>query len=165
MAVPGGGCRGEVGYACIRAEQEDPAIRICLDPPLADQHAIPITIETVTLGDRVAVGLKDVLSPGEQQRIALARSLVTEPCILLLDEPLSSLDMRMKASIIEDLRRWTEDQRIPILYVTHDHEEAFALGEHAIALHQGQIAAEGPPREVINAPRHERTRAFLAKVL
>lgn len=66
MAVPGGGCRGEVGYTCIRAEQEDPAIRICLDPPLADQHAIPITIKTVTLGDRVAVGLKDVLAPGKR---------------------------------------------------------------------------------------------------
>lgn len=91
-------------------------------------------------------------SGGEQQRIALARSLVTEPCILLLDEPLSSLNVRMKASIIEDLRRWTEDQRIPILYVTHDHEEAFALGEYAIALHQGQIVAEGSPREVAAAP-------------
>ena len=94
-------------------------------------------------------------SGGEQQRIALARSLVTEPCILLLDEPLSSLDTRMKTSIIEDLRRWTEDQRIPILYVTHDHEEAFALGEHAIALHQGQIVAEGPPREVAATPDRE----------
>lgn len=94
-------------------------------------------------------------SGGEQQRVALARSLVTAPCILLLDEPLSSLDTRMKFSIIEDLRRWTEEQRIPILYVTHDHEEAFALGEHALALHQGQVVAEGPPHEVVPAPGRE----------
>jgi molybdate transport system ATP-binding protein len=94
-------------------------------------------------------------SGGEQQRVALARSLVTAPCILLLDEPLSSLDTRMKFSIIEDLRRWTEEQRIPILYVTHDHEEACALGEHALALHQGQVVAEGPPHEVVPAPARE----------
>lgn len=94
-------------------------------------------------------------SGGEQQRVALARSLVTAPCILLLDEPLSSLDTRMKFSIIEDLRRWTEEQRIPILYVTHDHEEAFALGEHALALHQGQVVAEGAPHEVVPAPGRE----------
>ncbi|HEX4604078.1 MAG TPA: ATP-binding cassette domain-containing protein [Candidatus Angelobacter sp.] len=94
-------------------------------------------------------------SGGEQQRVALARSLVTEPCILLLDEPLSSLDTRMKANIIEDLRRWTDERRIPILYVTHDHEEAFALGEHALALHQGQVVAEGPPREVASTPGRE----------
>jgi molybdate transport system ATP-binding protein len=94
-------------------------------------------------------------SGGEQQRVALARSLVTAPCILLLDEPLSSLDTRMKFSIIEDLRRWTEEQRIPILYVTHDHEEACALGEHALALHQGQVVAEGLPHEVVPAPGRE----------
>lgn len=93
------------------------------------------------------------ISGGEQQRVALARSLVTEPSVLLLDEPLSSLDAPTKASLIEDLRAWNEAHQIPILYVTHNHEEGFALGEHAISLEQGQILAEGSPVNVVTPPR------------
>lgn len=95
------------------------------------------------------------ISGGEQQRVALARSLVTEPLVLLLDEPLSSLDPRTKASIIEDLRRWNEARGIPILYVTHDHAEVLALGDRVIALEQGRIVAEGLPHEVVPALRQE----------
>jgi ABC-type Fe3+/spermidine/putrescine transport system ATPase subunit/protein-tyrosine-phosphatase len=95
------------------------------------------------------------ISGGEQQRVALARSLVTEPLVLLLDEPLSSLDPRTKAGIIEDLRRWNEARRIPILYVTHDHAEVLALGDRVIALEQGRIVAEGLPHEVVPALRRE----------
>jgi len=99
------------------------------------------------------------ISGGEQQRVALARSLVTEPVVLLLDEPLSSLDPRTKASIIEDLRRWNDARRIPILYVTHDYEEVLALGDRVIALEQGRIQAEGVPRELIPALRREQLAA------
>ncbi len=91
------------------------------------------------------------ISGGEQQRVALARSLVTEPSVLLLDEPLSSLDPRTKIRIIEDLRRWNETHRIPILYVTHDHGEVLALGDRAIALEQGRILNEGLPPDVVSA--------------
>src|SRR5215510_9403253 len=93
------------------------------------------------------------ISGGEQQRVALARSLVTEPSILLLDEPLSSLDPHTKAEIIDDLRAWNETHTIPILYVTHNHEEVFALGERAISLEQGRIVAEGAPIEVVTTTR------------
>lgn len=95
------------------------------------------------------------ISGGEQQRVALARSLVTEPSVLLLDEPLSSLDPRTKAGIIEDLGAWNEARRIPILYVTHDNEEVLDLGNHVIALDQGRIVAEGLPREIVPALRRE----------
>lgn len=95
------------------------------------------------------------ISGGEQQRVALARSLVTEPSVLLLDEPLSSLDPRTKSSIIEDLRRWDDVSRIPIVYVTHDYDEVFALGDRVIALDQGQIVAEGLPQDIIPALRRE----------
>lgn len=98
-------------------------------------------------------------SGGEQQRVALARSLVTEPAALLLDEPLSSLDPRTKASIIEDLRRWNDARRIPIIYVTHDYDEVLALGDRVIALDQGRIEAEGIPRELIPALRREQLAA------
>lgn len=93
------------------------------------------------------------ISGGEQQRVALARSLVTEPSILLLDEPLSSLDQHTKAEIIDDLHNWNATCRIPMLYVTHNHEEVFALGERAILLEQGRIAAEGAPMEVVATSR------------
>lgn len=91
------------------------------------------------------------ISGGEQQRVALARSLVTEPSVLLLDEPLSSLDPRTKARIIEDLQRWNETRRIPILYVTHDHGEVLAMGDRVIVLEEGRIVAEGLPLDVVPA--------------
>ena len=96
------------------------------------------------------------ISGGEQQRVALARSLVTLPCVLLLDEPLSGLDAELKASIIDDLRAWNAAHKIPILYVTHSREEVDALGERVIALERGKIVSEGTPREVLDAPRRRR---------
>ena len=95
------------------------------------------------------------ISGGEQQRVALARSLVTEPSVLLLDEPLSSLDTETKGRIIDDLRKWNEARRIPMLYVTHNHEEVFALGERVIVLEKGQIVADGVPLDVMPRMRRE----------
>jgi molybdate transport system ATP-binding protein len=99
------------------------------------------------------------ISGGEQQRVALARSLVTEPSVLLLDEPLSSLDPGTKVRIIEDLQRWNQTRRIPILYVTHDHGEVLAMGDRVIALEQGKIVSEGLPLDLVPAP----SRAALAR--
>lgn len=95
------------------------------------------------------------VSGGERQRVALARALVTNPRALLLDEPLSALDPATKAGIMDDLRAWNEQHRIPILYVTHSREEVFALGERVIALEQGRVVADGSPLEVLSAPRTE----------
>jgi molybdate transport system ATP-binding protein len=95
------------------------------------------------------------ISGGEQQRVALARSLVMSPSVLLLDEPLSSLDFHTKEGIIDDLRAWNETHRIPMLYVTHNHEEVFALGERVISLEQGRITADGAPLDVVATPRRQ----------
>jgi molybdate transport system ATP-binding protein len=95
------------------------------------------------------------ISGGERQRVALARSLVTDPCILLLDEPLAALDALTKSRIVEDLRRWNDAHRIPILYVTHSREEVFALGERVVVLEAGRVLAQGTPHEVMSAPRQE----------
>ncbi len=95
------------------------------------------------------------ISGGESQRVALARTLVTDPEVLLLDEPLAALDAATKRKIIDDLRAWNQAHRIPILYVTHSREEVFALGERVIVLDAGRIVAQGTPHEVIEAPRQE----------
>lgn len=95
------------------------------------------------------------VSGGERQRVALARALVTDPRVLLLDEPLSALDAGTKKAILDDLRAWNESHRIPILYVTHSREELFALGERVIALEQGRVVAEGEPQAVLDSPRRE----------
>ena len=95
------------------------------------------------------------ISGGEGQRVALGRTLVTDPEILLLDEPLAALDTPTKSQIIEDLREWNRAHRIPILYVTHSREEVFALGERVIVLDAGRIVAQGTPHEVVSAPLQE----------
>lgn len=95
------------------------------------------------------------ISGGESQRVALARTLVTDPELLLLDEPLAALDRPTKSQILDDLRQWNQTHRIPVLYVTHSREEVFALGEHVIVLEAGRIVAEGTPHEVLSAPQIE----------
>jgi len=97
----------------------------------------------------------DEISGGERQRAALARTLVTRPRVLLLDEPLTALDAVTKSQILDDLRAWNNQHRIPILYVTHQREEVFALGENVIALDAGRIVARGSPHEVLLRPQSE----------
>jgi molybdate transport system ATP-binding protein len=95
------------------------------------------------------------ISGGESQRVALARTLISDPSVLLLDEPLAALDTATKSKIIDDLRQWNQLHRIPILYVTHSREEVFALGERVVVLDTGRIVAQGTPHEVIAAPQQE----------
>ena len=93
------------------------------------------------------------LSGGEKQRAALARSLVTQPQLLLLDEPLTGLDAALRQSILQDLRAWNAANRIPVLYVTHNRDEVDAIGERVVALIDGRVQESGVPRAVLDAPR------------
>lgn len=102
-------------------------------------------------------GIKDLiyrnprdLSGGERQRVALARSLITDPRALLLDEPLAALDRPTRMKIVEDLRTWNDEHRVPILYVTHSVREALALGERVLIMEKGKIVAEGKPSQLLN---------------
>lgn len=95
------------------------------------------------------------ISGGERQRVALARALVTEPRALLLDEPLAALDRPTKSLLVGDLRQWNQHHRVPILFVTHNGEEVFALGDEVIMLDAGRIVAQGQPHEVMHAPHLE----------
>lgn len=92
------------------------------------------------------------VSGGERQRAALARALVTDPSIMLLDEPLAALDHAIQTRIMDDLRRWNDEHRIPVLYVTHAHREAFALGDRVVVLERGRVVATGSPHQVLDHP-------------
>ncbi len=105
--------------------------------------------------DRVRDRRPGQISGGERQRVALARALVTEPCALLLDEPLAALDRSTKSLLVGDLRKWNQNHRVPILFVTHNSEEVFALGDEVIMLEAGRIVAQGRPHEVMRAPQIE----------
>ena len=95
------------------------------------------------------------LSGGERQRVALARALVIQPSALLLDEPLAALDLPARMKIAEDLRRSVQTLPIPVLYVTHNRDEVFMLGEKLLVLENGKLIAQGTPHEVLSAPRGE----------
>lgn len=94
------------------------------------------------------------LSGGEQQRVALARSMAPRPRLLMLDEPLGALDHELRQRLIVDLRRILTLARIPAIYVTHDHEEAYAVADRLILLNQGMIQQEGEPQQVFQQPKN-----------
>jgi thiamine transport system ATP-binding protein len=101
------------------------------------------------------------LSGGEQQRVALARALAPEPRVLLLDEPLGSLDRRLRDRLLEDLDHLFDELRVTAVYVTHDQAEAFALGDRVAVMREGRIAQTGSPDELWSRPLDEDVARFL----
>ena len=120
-------------------------------PPAERSRRTMSLLEAFRIADLARRKARNI-SGGESQRVALARTLVTDPESLLLDEPLAALDAPTKTKIIDDLRGWNRVHNIPILYVTHSREEVFALGERLIVLDDGRIVAQGTPHEVLSAP-------------
>jgi iron(III) transport system ATP-binding protein len=100
------------------------------------------------LADREATKL----SGGQQQRLALARALVMEPALLLLDEPLSNLDAKLRQSLRFELKRLQRELRITTVYVTHDQSEALALSHEIAVMSEGRIQQIGSPREIYERP-------------
>jgi molybdate transport system ATP-binding protein len=94
----------------------------------------------------------ETLSGGERQRVALARALASNPRALLLDEPLAALDRNLRARILPFLLRVRDEFGLPMLYITHDPDEAVMLGETLLVLDEGRVVANGPAREVLWSP-------------
>jgi putative spermidine/putrescine transport system ATP-binding protein len=92
------------------------------------------------------------LSGGQQQRVALARALALEPRVLLLDEPLSALDAKVRVSLREEIRRLQLDLGITTIFVTHDQEEALSIADKVAVLRDGRLEQCGPPAEVYDRP-------------
>ena len=101
------------------------------------------------------------LSGGERQRVALARAIVREPAVFLLDEPLSNLDAKLRASAREELEQFHRSVRTTTIYVTHDQVEAMAMGDRVVVLHQGFVRQVGTPRDVYQDPADTFVATFL----
>ncbi|MBE0626462.1 MAG: ABC transporter ATP-binding protein [Burkholderiales bacterium] len=93
------------------------------------------------------------LSGGQQQRVALARSYACRPKAILLDEPLSNLDARLRSRMREEMRDLQHQFRLSTIYVTHDQEEAMAMSDRVIVMRDGRIEQEGPPLEIYDHPQ------------
>jgi len=110
-------------------------------------------------GDR----LPAELSGGQQPRVAVARALVLEPQVLLLDEPLSNLDARLRRQVRTEIRELQQRLGFTAVYVTHDQQEALAVSDRIIVMHQGEIAQEGSPRTLYDAPASEFIADFIGE--
>jgi ABC-type Fe3+/spermidine/putrescine transport system ATPase subunit len=104
------------------------------------------------------------LSGGQQQRVALARALVLEPELLLLDEPLSNLDARLRVEMRHEIRAVQRESGVTTVYVTHDQEEALELSDVVAVMSRGRVEQVGPPEEVYARPRSETVATFLGTV-
>jgi iron(III) transport system ATP-binding protein len=117
------------------------------------------------------IGLPDIagkhpskLSGGQQQRVALARALAVEPAILLLDEPLSALDAKVRARLRGEIRQIQQRLGVTTILVTHDQEEALTMADRVVVMDQGRILQIGTPLEIYQNPRHATVGEFVGSI-
>jgi ABC-type Fe3+/spermidine/putrescine transport system ATPase subunit len=122
---------------------------------------------SLNLLDRV--GLSDQLkkrpfelSGGQQQRVAIARTLAMNSDVILLDEPMSALDVDTRLALRDEIKRLQKEFASTIVYVTHDQEEAFAMSDRIMVMHEGAIQQIGTPREIIDHPANDYVERFVA---
>jgi putative spermidine/putrescine transport system ATP-binding protein len=116
-------------------------------------------LQLETLGKRYP----SELSGGQRQRVALARALAIDPKVLLLDEPLSALDKKLRDEMQVELRQIQRRVGITTLFVTHDQEEALALADRVVVMHKGHISQVGTPQEIYNRPIDRFVASFIGK--
>src|SRR6056297_3254175 len=126
------------------------------DIPRRVQEALDL-VQLPNVGDRYP----KALSGGQQQRIALARAIVIEPDVLLLDEPLSALDANLREDMRVELKRIQHRIGVTTVFVTHDQSEALAMSDRIVVMSAGRVDQDGPPEAVYNAPASEFVARFL----
>jgi multiple sugar transport system ATP-binding protein len=127
-----------------------------------DQHRAKVEWAAGLLGIARLLGRKPrELSGGERQRVALARAIVREPAVFLLDEPLSNLDAKLRASAREELEQFQKRVGTTTIYVTHDQVEAMAMGDRVVVMDKGRVRQIGTPAEVYDEPADTFVATFL----
>lgn len=120
--------------------------------PVAERsERVAAALEMVQMGE-YATRMPNQLSGGQQQRVALGRALVLEPAVVLLDEPLSNLDARLRLEMRDQIKRLHEQLGLTMVYVTHDQGEALSMADRMAIMRRGVVSQMGPPREVYNRP-------------
>jgi iron(III) transport system ATP-binding protein len=137
---------GNVGYGLSRAERRGQRV----------EQALAL-VDLAGFGDRLPASL----SGGQAQRVALARALVTHPSVLLLDEPFSNLDTILRVQIRAEVQRLLADLGVTAVFVTHDQEEAFVVGDEVAVMLAGRIVQQAAPAELYRAPASRAVAAFL----
>jgi polar amino acid transport system ATP-binding protein len=147
------------------------ALQNVVEAPVAAQRRKRSEVEPIArdLLERVGVGDKaDVyprqLSGGQQQRVAIARALALRPKVLLFDEPTSALDPELVGEVLDVIKELARDGATMVV-VTHEIGFAREIADTVVFMDAGRIVESGPPRAVLDNPTHERTRAFISKVL
>jgi len=120
-------------------------------------------LNKVGLADK-AQAYPEQLSGGQQQRVAIARALAMDPKVMLFDEPTSALDPEMVGEVLAVMKQLAKEG-MTMIVVTHEMGFAREVSDRVLFMDQGVIVEEGTPNELFNAPKHERTRSFLSKVL
>ena len=138
-------------------------LRLKRVPAEAVRARVRAALEMVAIGavDDVARRKPGALSGGQQQRVALARALVVEPRVLLLDEPLSNLDAKVRQRLRVEVRRLQKRVGITAIYVTHDQEEALAIADRVVLMNAGRVIQSGTPEDVYLDPASEFAADFL----
>ena len=117
-------------------------------------------LELVNLAERADARTNE-LSGGQKQRVALARALVNRPKVLLLDEPLGALDLKLRKQMQVELKQIQREVGITFVYVTHDQEEALSMSDRIAVMHAGRVAQCGPPEDVYEHPSGEFVAGFI----
>src|SRR5262249_35562910 len=124
------------------------------------EERVRAVVEQVRLAGKESRRMSQ-LSGGERQRVALARSLVLEPDVLLLDEPLSALDPQLRKQVRAELKDLQRRVGVTFLFVTHDQEEALSMSDFVAVLNRGAVEQVGPPEEVYRRPATRFVASFL----
>jgi len=132
-------------------------------PKATIKEKVDRVLESVHLS-QYADRVPSMLSGGQQQRVALARALVAEPELLLLDEPLSNLDAKLRESMRFEIKDLQKEYNITVVYVTHDQTEAMAMSDKVIVMNNGLVQQIGSPMEIYKNPANPFVAAFVGKV-
>jgi putative spermidine/putrescine transport system ATP-binding protein len=138
-------------------------LKVAKRPPAEIQKTVDEMLDVIHLPE-LGTRYPYQLSGGQQQRVALARALAIHPQVLLLDEPLSALDAKIRVELRSEIRRIQQELGITTVYVTHDQEEALSLSDRIVVMNAGRIEQIGRPFEIYNYPASGFVAAFIGQL-